>query len=152
MKKVSREELALHQSGKSEANTIWLAIHGLVYDVTPFVDHHPGGPSVLQAASGTDATAAFDAVDHSEWARNQMKEFCIGHFVSANESLGPSPLSGSLGTGATNVQQQPKVTHHGRRPAGTNSSIASLLRSNVVRLVLAALTVLLLMYIAGIIP
>jgi predicted heme/steroid binding protein len=38
----------------------WIAISGRVYDVTAFVDRHPGGAQILRAHAGLDATAAFD--------------------------------------------------------------------------------------------
>lgn len=37
-----------------------LKIGGHVYDVTPFVDSHPGGPGLLLAAAGGDATRAWE--------------------------------------------------------------------------------------------
>jgi cytochrome b involved in lipid metabolism len=30
----------------------WLVIHGNVYDITPFMDEHPGGYDILLAATG----------------------------------------------------------------------------------------------------
>ena len=56
---VTAEELSEH--GRS-AQSPWLSIHGTVYDVTSFVDVHPGGKVVLLGAAGSDATAAFGAV------------------------------------------------------------------------------------------
>jgi cytochrome b involved in lipid metabolism len=32
----------------------WLIIHGKVYDVTKFLEHHPGGDDVLISATGID--------------------------------------------------------------------------------------------------
>lgn len=37
----------------------WLIVEGGVYDVTPFIDDHPGGRSILLKACGTDATEVF---------------------------------------------------------------------------------------------
>ena len=43
-------------------------ICGRVYDVTAFVDEHPGGRELILAASGGDATCAWQYVEHSEHA------------------------------------------------------------------------------------
>jgi len=56
----------------------WLTIHGKVYDVTKFLEHHPGGDDVLISASGKDATNDFEDVGHSVDAHNLMKDFEIG--------------------------------------------------------------------------
>ncbi|XRA96815.1 acyl-lipid (7-3)-desaturase (Delta-4 desaturase) [Pycnococcus provasolii] len=37
------------------------AIHGVVYDITDFLDEHPGGRQILSLASGRDATFMFDS-------------------------------------------------------------------------------------------
>lgn len=43
------EELAKH----NKQGDLWLAIHGKVYDVSAFMDDHPGGGDVLVDAAGT---------------------------------------------------------------------------------------------------
>ncbi|KAL3625259.1 Mitochondrial inner membrane protease atp23 [Castilleja foliolosa] len=43
-----------------------------VYDVTPFMDEHPGGDEVLIAVTGKDATNDFKDVGHSDSAREMM--------------------------------------------------------------------------------
>ncbi|OAY32789.1 cytochrome b5 [Manihot esculenta] len=65
----------------SEHNThkdCWLVIEGKVYDVTKFLEDHPGGDEVLLAATGKDATDDFDDVGHSSSARAMMDEFYVG--------------------------------------------------------------------------
>ena len=37
----------------------WVAIDGVVYDLTTFIDQHPGGSERIIALCGTDGTAAF---------------------------------------------------------------------------------------------
>ncbi|EJP64067.1 hypothetical protein ACQRIT_001000 [Beauveria bassiana] len=44
---------------KDKDNGLWLIIEGNVYDVTTFVDEHPGGARVIQRMGGKDATKAF---------------------------------------------------------------------------------------------
>ncbi|EQK98867.1 hypothetical protein G6O67_008604 [Ophiocordyceps sinensis] len=51
----SREEVRKHASDDS----LWCIIDSTVYDLTDFVDAHPGGESVLRQVAGQDATKAF---------------------------------------------------------------------------------------------
>jgi len=68
------EELKQHNDTKS----LWLAIHDQVYDVTPFIEEHPGGEEVLMEQAGGYATEAFEDVGHSTDARELMKKYHIG--------------------------------------------------------------------------
>lgn len=45
---ISADELKKH----SKQGDCWLAIHGNVYDVSDFMDDHPGGGDVLLDAAG----------------------------------------------------------------------------------------------------
>ena len=39
----------------------WMAINGRVYDVSPYMDFHPGGVPELVRGAGKDATALFNS-------------------------------------------------------------------------------------------
>ncbi|KAJ9697210.1 hypothetical protein PVL29_009131 [Vitis rotundifolia] len=70
----------------SEHNTpknCWLIIDGKVYDVTKFLEDHPGGDDVLLSATGKDATDDFEDVGHSSSARAMMDEFYVGDIDTA---------------------------------------------------------------------
>ncbi|XVF32201.1 hypothetical protein REPUB_Repub17cG0061600 [Reevesia pubescens] len=49
-----------------------------VYNVTKFLEDHPGGDEVLLSATGKDATDDFVDVGHSSSARAMMDEFYVG--------------------------------------------------------------------------
>ncbi|XP_003417099.1 cytochrome b5 type B [Loxodonta africana] len=68
------EEVAKRNSSKE----IWLVIHGRVYDVTRFLDEHPGGEEVLLEQAGVDASESFEDVGHSFDAREMLKQYYIG--------------------------------------------------------------------------
>ncbi|GAU93846.1 hypothetical protein RvY_05718 [Ramazzottius varieornatus] len=53
---ITKEELARHNT---EADA-WMAIRGKVYNISKYLDYHPGGLPILMAEAGTDATLLFD--------------------------------------------------------------------------------------------
>lgn len=67
-------EVEVHNSSKD----CWLIIDGKVYDVTNFLEEHPGGDELLLSATGKDATDDFEDVGHSNSAREMMAEFLVG--------------------------------------------------------------------------
>jgi cytochrome b involved in lipid metabolism len=67
-------EVSRHKS----KNDLWLVIRGQVYNVTDFVDEHPGGEEVLLDVAGQDATQAFEDVEHSEQARAILGTLFVG--------------------------------------------------------------------------
>ncbi|KAI9091944.1 hypothetical protein K1719_027879 [Acacia pycnantha] len=56
----------------------WVVIDGKVYDVSSYLDDHPGGDEVVLVATGKDATDEFEDAGHSKDARELMEKFCIG--------------------------------------------------------------------------
>uniref|UniRef100_A0A060T208 ARAD1C28248p n=1 Tax=Blastobotrys adeninivorans TaxID=409370 RepID=A0A060T208_BLAAD len=67
-------EVAKH----TDRDDLWLVVRGKVYDVTKFVDEHPGGEEVLVDVGGKDATSEFEDVGHSEDAEEILKGLLIG--------------------------------------------------------------------------
>uniref|UniRef100_A0A0E9XIP2 Cytochrome b5 n=1 Tax=Anguilla anguilla TaxID=7936 RepID=A0A0E9XIP2_ANGAN len=64
-----------------ERNTFkstWIIINHKIYDVTKFLEEHPGGEEVLREQAGGDATESFEDVGHSTDAREMAKSFLIG--------------------------------------------------------------------------
>ena len=59
---LSAEAVAQHAS----ANDCWVIVGDGVYDMTAFLDLHPGGQAVLAGAGGTDATALFMSLHDPE--------------------------------------------------------------------------------------
>jgi len=74
-KEYSMEEIAKHTTTED----LWVAIHGKVYNVSPFLDDHPGGPEILKENAGLDVTEEFEEVYHSESARKMLDDLLVGH-------------------------------------------------------------------------
>uniref|UniRef100_A0A7N0U6T7 Cytochrome b5 heme-binding domain-containing protein n=1 Tax=Kalanchoe fedtschenkoi TaxID=63787 RepID=A0A7N0U6T7_KALFE len=49
-----------------------------VYDVTEFMDDHPGGGETLLYSAAKDATEEFDDAGHSDAAKELMKKYYMG--------------------------------------------------------------------------
>ncbi|EAW12887.1 putative cytochrome b5 reductase [Aspergillus clavatus NRRL 1] len=75
------EDVALHKS----RDDLWVIIHGKVYDLTQYLRDHPGGADVLIDVAGTDATAAYEDVGHSEDADEIMQTYLIGTVKDAQQ-------------------------------------------------------------------
>jgi cytochrome b involved in lipid metabolism len=75
------EEVEKH----SEVGDCWLVLDGKVYDVTEFINSHPGGEAILQGC-GKDATELFETrpmgsgTAHSLRARSIREQYYIGDF------------------------------------------------------------------------
>lgn len=94
---ITLAELRQHRDAKS----LWLAINDTVYDVTKFMEEHPGGEEVLLEQAGGYATDAFEDVGHSTDAREMMGKYAIGKLApddqekkSKKEKTTPNAPSG----------------------------------------------------------
>ena len=76
-REVTMTELQRHDS----PGDCWVAIDGIVYDLTTFADDHPGGANSIHALAGTDGSAAFLAL-HSIGLLNAFVDNRIGQLVS----------------------------------------------------------------------
>jgi cytochrome b involved in lipid metabolism len=68
------EEVSKH----NKQTDAWLVINNMVYDVTNWIPHHPGGMIIMKGV-GMDATELFKKVGHDSYAKNKLKTFKIGN-------------------------------------------------------------------------
>lgn len=62
-------EYTIEEVGKhNKESDIWVVYNGQVYDVTKFLDEHPGGSEVLLDLAGKDVTEEFNDIGHSDEA------------------------------------------------------------------------------------
>uniref|UniRef100_A0A8W8JET7 Flavohemoprotein b5/b5R n=1 Tax=Magallana gigas TaxID=29159 RepID=A0A8W8JET7_MAGGI len=85
---VDAEELAKH----NQINDAWIALRGKVYNITPYMEYHPGGEEELMRGAGIDGTQLFDEVH--KWVNYEsMLEKC---FVGKLKSTPPAHRRVSL--------------------------------------------------------
>lgn len=74
MKTFSRAEVASHAT----PSDCWCVIHDQVYDVSKYLNKHPGGGKLIFRNAGRDLTKDFEAMYHSAKARSILEQFLIG--------------------------------------------------------------------------
>lgn len=90
-------------SGKDKTLII---LHDKVYDVTSFLNEHPGGEEILLEHGGKDGSEDFDDVGHSKDAFELMKKYMVGELVDS-EKTNKSPKSGwTSGYGNQNQKKE----------------------------------------------
>ncbi|XP_062111479.1 cytochrome b5 [Humulus lupulus] len=62
----------------------WVVIDGKVYDLSSYLDEHPGGDDIVLAATGKDATDDFEDAGHSKTAKELMQSFFIGELDTSD--------------------------------------------------------------------
>ncbi|KAH7887488.1 cytochrome b5-like heme/steroid binding domain-containing protein [Phlebopus sp. FC_14] len=100
-KVITLADLQAHNSKES----LYVLLHGKVYDVTKFIDEHPGGDEVILAEAGKDATEAFEDVGHSDEARELLPPMCVGEFETDGALKLKSTTSGSSAAVHNAVEQ-----------------------------------------------
>lgn len=66
-----------------EAYSCWVALHNKVYDVSDYIESHPGG-HIIEEGCGKDATELFETrpqgsgTPHSDKARAILEKYYIG--------------------------------------------------------------------------
>lgn len=98
VKVFTREEVKAHKTEKDA----WLIIDGHVYDVTGYLEEHPGGPEIMMDSAGTDATEEFNDTGHSEDARTTLKKFLVGK-AEGGAASAPGAVSKSGGEGPSTL-------------------------------------------------
>lgn len=88
------EEIQKHKDSKST----WVILHHKVYDLTKFLEEHPGGEEVLREQAGGDATENFEDVGHSTDARELSKTFIIGELHPDDRSKIAKPSESLITT------------------------------------------------------
>lgn len=79
------EDVQAHTSKTS----CWIILHNDVYDVTQWLQDHPGGNEILLEAAGQDCTLQFEENKHSDDARGFASKYKIGHLAGSPQIAMP---------------------------------------------------------------
>ncbi|KAF5246910.1 hypothetical protein FAUST_1095 [Fusarium austroamericanum] len=82
---VSLAEIKQHNT----ADDCWIAVHSKVWDITNFINQHPGGPDVLLNSAGSDATDIYNDVHAPDIIEDLPSDKLIG-FLEVSSSSSPT--------------------------------------------------------------
>ncbi|OAL31197.1 hypothetical protein AYO22_01230 [Fonsecaea multimorphosa] len=80
MKKLKSSEIARHNDRQS----CWVVLYGKAYDITDFLDAHPGGAQVLLKSAGQDATAEYESVHSPDLVQQTLPSTSFRGFVDSD--------------------------------------------------------------------
>eukprot|EP00934_Nitzschia_sp_Nitz4_P008380 Nitzschia sp. Nitz4//scaffold137_size62074//20954//21500//NITZ4_006411-RA/size62074-snap-gene-0.24-mRNA-1//-1//CDS//3329535688//8370//frame0 len=89
LKEYTAEEVAKH----TKENDCWLVIGNQstggpkVYDVSKYLDDHPGGAEVILDVAGQNADEFFEDIGHSKEARTELTKYLVGSFKMDEATL-----------------------------------------------------------------
>ncbi|KAL4079163.1 FMN-dependent dehydrogenase-domain-containing protein [Scleroderma citrinum] len=103
---LTTQEVAAHNSRES----CWIVVHGNVYDVTEFLDEHPGGSKIILKYAGKDATQEYDPIHPPD---------AITTNLAADKHLGPidpSTVEDSVTDGPSSEEDRTRLARISARP------------------------------------
>jgi len=79
------EDWLLEQTAEQDGH-VRIEVDGIGYNVTSFLELHPGGAAVLRKYAGKDASAAFHRARHSMNAKRMMQKYAVGPIMKTPRS------------------------------------------------------------------
>mmetsp|Transcript_14826 Transcript_14826/g.32352 ORF Transcript_14826/g.32352 Transcript_14826/m.32352 type:complete len:133 (+) Transcript_14826:39-437(+) len=104
-KEYTEEEIAEHCTEKD----CWIILGNdsnggqKVYDVTSYLEEHPGGPEIIMEFAGKEADDMFEDIGHSKEARQAQKKLLIGS-VKASGNKDKKPKTSAKASSSSEKQ------------------------------------------------
>ena len=84
--KVTPEELSKH----NKPHDVWMALKGRVYNVTPYLEYHPGGIDEMMRGAGVDGSMLFDQTHKFVNFESMLSRCLVGFLVDSNNEASVS--------------------------------------------------------------
>lgn len=80
-------------AGQCTPKRCLVGLGGHIYDLTDFLDQHPGSPETVIVHAGRDASAVFESTRHSVSARKLAQKLCVAVDMSQTGGTGVRPTT-----------------------------------------------------------
>ncbi|KAJ8686334.1 hypothetical protein QAD02_022128 [Eretmocerus hayati] len=97
------------KSANDDRMRTMLIIYDKVYDLTDFLNEHPGGEEILLDHGGKDASEDFDDVGHSTDAHELMEKYLVGEIVESERRNLTKKSGWKPGYNSTNPEKEKYV-------------------------------------------
>ena len=87
-------------SAHTAKDDVWMSINGKVYNVSKYLEDHPGGEEVLLDKAGMEATEDFEDVGHSQEARRTLAKYEVGELPPSERVTASAGGAGGGGGGS----------------------------------------------------
>ena len=87
----------------STPSDCWVILHGHVYDLTQFLEEHPGGSQVILQQAGKDATEAFNMYHSKDLIEQYLPKHMYKGPVDPNSLMSSSSSTTSTSTITANT-------------------------------------------------
>ena len=77
-------------AGHSTSSDCWVIIFDVVYDLTNYLNRHPGGPSIIASKCGTDATSSYSVFHPPSKVANNGQSYIKGRIGTAPTAPAPT--------------------------------------------------------------
>ena len=112
--------------GKNTPKQCLIALHGFVYDITSFLDAHPGGADILLQNAGGDGTAAFSAFHPLEMLSSAIgRRYLVGRLAGSSISPASSQKASTAAAAMAVDDRSAAASDHAASDATTTSSTAT---------------------------
>ncbi|KAI1860371.1 uncharacterized protein JN550_011523 [Neoarthrinium moseri] len=92
-------------------DSCWVVIHGKVWDVTNFLDEHPGGVGLILKCAGRNATNSYETVHNPELVGEMLPaECCVGAIKPGDLAEQDLANEDILGNGQATAASSPPLT------------------------------------------
>jgi len=74
-------------SQHNQPDDLLIVIHNKVYDVSDFVEDHPGGPKTIIRYAGADNTEPFSGIQHPAKVWDIIRDYYVGEVVKEEHKI-----------------------------------------------------------------
>jgi len=115
LKVFTREEIATHNS---EENGVWIVVKGEVYDMTEFVEAHPGGKEKILLAAGSNVEPYWNIYrqHYKQAVENILKNYHIGTTNPEEWASSTSNEEHINNPYASDPERNPILHYHSKQP------------------------------------